>query len=320
MTFRTFLACLGHIRHLVWDCRSRSPHHKRLKREAKALTEAKSWGATWIGIVILAVAFHTSLSQAGKIAVTEVESEATFVHGLAVEVGDEVFWGGEPHYADLLQLRRYGFKGILFGVGGKYHRGLHRYLMEAKRRGFWVALASRPQFIERHFQAGYGDVIDAIFVDEADAITPNWKDPKFWDELRRRYKRQIWLTLSGKTAVSDVPNLPIDGLLATCYGSDYRTRIDQLVKWGRKHRKPVGIWISVADPRTWTYALENAEAVYRYARNRGIALINWWAHIQVRALQYSCIKSRWELVLALIKRAKLSRSTNVRPSAREIQR
>jgi len=71
--------------------------------------------------------------------------------------------------------------------------------MEAKRRGFWVALASRPQFIERHFQAGYGDVIDAIFVDEADAITPNWKDPKFWGELRRRYKRQIWLTLSGKT-------------------------------------------------------------------------------------------------------------------------
>ena len=129
---------------------------------------------------------YTIIAMLGGKRVTEQELKAwgpagptKFLHGLAVEVGDEVFWGGEPHYADLLQLRRYGFKGILFGVGGKYHRGLHRYLMEAKRGGFWVALASRPQFIERHFQAGYGNVIDAIFVDEADAITPNWKDPKF---------------------------------------------------------------------------------------------------------------------------------------------
>ena len=86
------------------------------------------------------------------------------------------------------------------------------------------------------------------------------------------------------------------------------------MKWGRKHRKPIGIWINVADPRTWTYALKNAEAVYQYARNRGIDLINWWAHIQVEALRYSCIKSRWESVLALIERAtKPSRGTNAHP-------
>lgn len=263
-------------------------------------------------------------NRTGKAASMKVKPEATSVHGLAVEVGDEVFWGEEPHYPDLSQLLRYGFKGILFGVGGRYHRGLHRYLMEAKRRGFWVALASRPQFIERHFKTGYGDVVDFIFVDEADAIMPNWKDPDFWRKLRKRYERETWLTLSGRTMPKDVPDLPIDGLLVTCYGPDYRTRIDQLVEWGRKHRKPIGIWINVADQRTWTYALENAGSVYRYARSKGVALINWWAHIQVRAHRYSCIKARWESVLALIKeieaRAAKRRNTSAHPSAREIQR